>query len=71
MKYLLTTLLATSTLAPSLAMATETLDYWMWDGTQAPVYQQCATAFEAENPDIKIKLTQIGWDQYWTSLQTG
>ena len=47
------------------------ITYWMWDGNQAPVYQQCADAFTAQNPDITVKITQDGWDNYWTTLTTG
>ncbi len=47
------------------------ISYWMWDGNQAPVYQQCAAKFEAANPGIKIKISQEGWDNYWTKLTTG
>jgi multiple sugar transport system substrate-binding protein len=47
-----------------------TLDYWMWDDTQAPLYQACATAFTEENPNITVKITQTGWAQYWQNLST-
>ncbi|WP_299913018.1 sugar ABC transporter substrate-binding protein [uncultured Paracoccus sp.] len=63
--------LLTGTVAlPAAASAQDTIQYWMWDGQQAPVYQQCAAAFEAANPEIKIEITQNGWDQYWTALTT-
>ena len=42
----------------------------MWDNRQAPVYQQCADAFHARHPDITVKITQEGWDNYWTTLTT-
>jgi multiple sugar transport system substrate-binding protein len=42
--------------------------YWMWDASQLPAYQQCATDFEAENPDIRIAIEQVGWDYYWGRL---
>lgn len=57
--------------APSAKAEDVTLNYWMWDGNQAPVYQQCAAKFEADNPGIKIKITQDSWDNYWTTLTTG
>lgn len=50
------------------ADGTVTLTYWMWDSNQVPGYQQCATAFEAENPDVRINIEQYGWDDYWTQL---
>jgi multiple sugar transport system substrate-binding protein len=47
-----------------------TLQYWMWDDTQVPAYQQCADDFTAANPSIKIEITQTAWGQYWTNLAT-
>jgi multiple sugar transport system substrate-binding protein len=47
-----------------------TLDYWMWDDTQVPAYQQCADQFQKENPNITIKISQAAWNQYWTNLTT-
>jgi multiple sugar transport system substrate-binding protein len=55
---------------PAFAADVE-INYWMWDGNQSPVYRQCADRFEAENPGIRIKITQDGWDNYWTTLTTG
>ena len=49
--------------------ATE-MNYWLWDSNQQASYQACADAFEKENPDIKIKITQTGWFDYWTALNT-
>ena len=34
-----------------------TLQYWLWDDNQLPLYQQCADAFTAKNPNIKIEIT--------------
>ncbi|MDO4906036.1 MAG: sugar ABC transporter substrate-binding protein [Lautropia sp.] len=71
MKKLATALLSSTLLIPALAHAEQTtINYWMWDAPQLPVYQKCAAAFQKENPDIKINITQSAWDQYWTSLQT-
>lgn len=47
-----------------------TLDYWLWDDTQLPLYQGCADAFHEANPEITVKLTQTGWAQYWQNLST-
>lgn len=44
------------------------LTYWLWDSGQLPGYQQCATDFEAANPDILINIEQYGWGDYWTQL---
>ena len=62
-------LLAGTTLVPAAAQSQE-ISYWMWDNRQAPVYQQCADAFHARHPDITVKITQEGWDNYWTTLTT-
>ena len=50
---------------------TTTLQYWLWDSNQQPAYQQCADAFTAKNPNIKVQITQRGWDDYWSTLTTG
>ena len=47
-----------------------TLQYWMWDDTQVPAYQQCADQFHKANPNITIKISQSAWGQYWTNLTT-
>lgn len=47
-----------------------TLQYWLWDDTQLPLYQQCADDFTAKNPNIRIEITQTAWGQYWTNLTT-
>ncbi len=71
MRTLSTTLLSSVLLMPAFAQAEQTtINYWMWDAPQLPVYQKCAAAFQKANPDIKVNITQSAWDQYWTSLQT-
>jgi multiple sugar transport system substrate-binding protein len=47
------------------------VSYWLWDANQAPAYQQCATDFHAKNPNITVKITQKGWDDYWSGITTG
>lgn len=47
------------------------LNYWLWDANQLPAYQQCATDFTKANPDIKVKITQRGYGDYWTTLTNG
>ena len=47
------------------------IKYTLWDANQKPAYQQCATDFEKKNPDIKIKISQMGWNDYWTGITTG
>src|ERR1044072_1222727 len=45
-----------------------TVSYWLWDANQLPAYQACAKDFEKENPGLNVKITQMGWDDYWTKL---
>lgn len=59
-----------SSAMPAFSQDPVEINYWMWDGLQAPVYQKCADAFQAANPGIRIKITQDGWDNYWTTLMT-
>ncbi|WP_254606119.1 sugar ABC transporter substrate-binding protein [Deinococcus sp. JMULE3] len=55
----------------SSAQAATTLQYWLWDSNQQPAYQQCAAAFTKANPDVSIKISQKGWDDYWQAITTG
>ena len=57
--------------APASAEAKGEINYWLWDANQLPAYQQCADDFTKANPDIKVKITQRGWDDYWTTLTNG
>ncbi len=45
-----------------------TVTYWMWDANQRPAYEECAKSFERENPGLTVRITQIGFDNYWTKL---
>lgn len=47
------------------------LDYWLWDANQLPAYQQCVQAFEDANPDINVRVSQYGWDDYWQKVTAG
>lgn len=47
-----------------------TIKYELWDSAQLPAYQKCAEVFMEKNPNIKIEITQLGWNDYWTGLQT-
>ena len=58
MRYLTNILLAGSLLAGIPAYAVTEITYWMWDQNQPPAYRACADAFEKQNPNIKIKITQ-------------
>ena len=51
--------------------ATGDVSYWLWDANQLPAYQACADAFHAKNPNINVKITQYGWDDYWTKITNG
>ncbi|MBO1330732.1 ABC transporter substrate-binding protein [Streptomyces sp. VRA16 Mangrove soil] len=45
-----------------------TVTYWLWDANQLPAYQACAKGFEKENPGLNVKISQMGWGDYWTKL---
>lgn len=47
------------------------IDYWLWDSAQQPGYQQCANDFQKANPGLKVNITQMGWDDYWSKLTAG
>jgi multiple sugar transport system substrate-binding protein len=47
------------------------IDYWLWDANQLPGYRQCAEDFNAANPDLTVKITQLGWDDYWSKVTNG
>lgn len=49
---------------------TVTIKYELWDSNQLPAYQAAADEFTRRNPNIKIEISQLGWDDYWTGLQT-
>ena len=44
------------------------LDYWLWDALQLPAYSAAIDLFMEKNPDIYVRITQLGWDDYWTKL---
>ncbi|OSC61399.1 ABC transporter substrate-binding protein [Streptomyces sp. 4F] len=46
----------------------DTVTYWLWDTNQLPAYQACAKDFEQRNPGLDVRITQMGWDDYWTKL---
>lgn len=48
-----------------------TVKYMLWDANQLPAYQACADKFTEANPNITIEIEQLGWDDYWTAIQTG
>ncbi|UYO97125.1 sugar ABC transporter substrate-binding protein [Microbacterium sp. M28] len=53
------------------ASEVNTIDYWLWDANQLPGYRQCAEDFSAANPELTVRITQLGWDDYWSKLTNG
>jgi len=54
---------------PSAAPAGATeIDYWLWDANQLPAYSAAIDLFMEQNPDVFVRITQLGWDDYWTKL---
>ncbi len=64
---------ALALLAGALAPADQAAEvkYMLWDSNQLPAYQQCAADFAKKNPGTTIKITQAGWNDYWTAISTG
>ncbi|MDN6400225.1 MAG: sugar ABC transporter substrate-binding protein [Brachybacterium sp.] len=44
------------------------IDYWLWDALQLPAYSAAVDLFMEQNPDVHVRITQMGWDDYWTKL---
>jgi multiple sugar transport system substrate-binding protein len=44
------------------------LDYWLWDANQLPADAEAIDLFMEQNEDIEVRITQMGWDDYWTKL---
>ncbi|ASK67186.1 sugar ABC transporter substrate-binding protein [Brachybacterium avium] len=44
------------------------IDYWLWDANQLPAYSAAIDLFMQKNPDVFVRVTQLGWDDYWTKL---
>ena len=57
--------------APKPAAAPVTIRYTLWDSGQQPAYEACAAEFSKKNPNIKVKIEQLGWDDYWNGITTG
>jgi multiple sugar transport system substrate-binding protein len=58
------------TLASGSASAVD-VSYVLWDSSQMPAYQQCAADFHKQNPDVTVKISQVGWADYWSTLSSG
>lgn len=59
------------TAAPAASASAVTIRYGLWDANQQPAYQACADEFTKQNPNITVKIEQLGWDDYWNGIQTG
>ncbi|BBM36148.1 ABC transporter substrate-binding protein [Pseudoleptotrichia goodfellowii] len=46
------------------------LTYLIWDKGQEAGMKAIIDEFEKENPGVKIKLQIVGWEEYWTKLET-
>lgn len=58
-------------LKSAAAQDAATVRYMLWDANQLPAYEACAQKFTEANPHITIQIEQLGWDDYWTAVQTG
>jgi multiple sugar transport system substrate-binding protein len=47
------------------------ITYWLWDSAQQPGYQKCADLFQQQNPGLRVEITQVGWNDYWSKLTAG
>src|SRR5688500_7263291 len=56
--------------APAASADAVTIRYQLWDSAQQPAYQACADEFTKQNPNIVVKIEQLGWGDYWSGLQT-
>jgi multiple sugar transport system substrate-binding protein len=57
-------------LSSGLAHAQTTITYQAWGSRgEGEVWQAIASAFEAEHPDIKVKVELADWDSYWEKLR--
>ncbi|MBK9715176.1 MAG: sugar ABC transporter substrate-binding protein [Kouleothrix sp.] len=57
--------------APAASSGGVEIRYQLWDSGQQPAYQACADEFQKQNPNITVKIEQLGWDDYWSGIQTG
>lgn len=55
----------------TMSSSANVIDYWLWDSAQQPGYQKCAEGFAKANPGLSVKITQMGWDDYWSKLTAG
>ena len=48
-----------------------TIRHVLWDANQKPLFERCARDFEAATPGVRVRVQQLGWDDYWPALSTG
>jgi multiple sugar transport system substrate-binding protein len=58
-------------MGPVQARQDVTISYWLWDNNQLPAYTECADQFMESNPGITVEIEQLGWGDYWSSIQSG
>ncbi|MFB6290324.1 MAG: sugar ABC transporter substrate-binding protein [Candidatus Bipolaricaulia bacterium] len=66
---LLLGLLVTSLFSIFSVSADVKIDYWIWDPTIRGKYKEAIKKFESQNPNIKVNLTAIEPDKYWTKMR--
>jgi multiple sugar transport system substrate-binding protein len=47
------------------------LRYQLWDTNQKPMYEECAQAFERQNPNVRVQIENKNWGDYWSGLARG
>lgn len=63
-------LLALAVSAVSVLGAKANLNFMMWGSPdELKVYKQIVASFEKANKDVKVKVTVVDWDTYWSKLQ--
>ncbi|WP_324390745.1 ABC transporter substrate-binding protein [Aggregatilinea sp.] len=63
--------MAVPIMGPVQARQDVTISYWLWDNNQLPAYTECADQFMESNPGITVEIEQLGWGDYWSSIQSG
>lgn len=66
-----TALLAALACSATQAAAGTTVRHVLWDANQKPLFERCARDFEAQTPGVRVRVQQLGWDDYWPALSTG
>ncbi|MEM8857912.1 MAG: sugar ABC transporter substrate-binding protein [Chloroflexota bacterium] len=56
------------TVSETVVEETVEIRYIVWDVNQFPAYEACAAKFSELYPNIQVNVEQIGWGDYWSSL---